>query len=285
MKDPRIHPRMCVLQVGCEALVAEDDPVRGNVLLAVRLPERTQLQAHVAPLVERVLMAWRHLLHSVDVYVDVRGWVRRVEYLAVGKHEAAHWVLGRLGRKIKGKVNRVHLFPALQHLHCNTKRSAVASHSHWLIPSHINGWQLQFKSMSQNYLLYWNKFCLTCLVLKSCINKLWQHVKFYFFTFIVFCQKKFARTCTHTHAHTRTRNVIIDILGSASGSGLRCYIYLLPSVFLTQLLLMIIWCDMQECIYIFRFVRNNLCLIKPAQSQSETQRAKSCLCFYGYSSE
>lgn len=31
---------VCVSQVGGEALVAEDDHVRGDVLLAVRLPER-----------------------------------------------------------------------------------------------------------------------------------------------------------------------------------------------------------------------------------------------------
>lgn len=82
-------------QVGGEALVAQDDHFGGDVLLAVRLPERAKLRAHVAPLVVRVLMAGRHLLHRVDVHVDVRGRVRRVEHLAEGQHEAARGVLRR----------------------------------------------------------------------------------------------------------------------------------------------------------------------------------------------
>lgn len=88
---------VCLSQVGGEALVAEDDHVGGDVLLAVRPPERAQLRAHVAPLVVRVLVAGRHLLHRVDVHVDVRGRVRRVEHLAEGQHEAARRVLGGVG--------------------------------------------------------------------------------------------------------------------------------------------------------------------------------------------
>lgn len=93
---------MCVCvhgsQVGCEGLITEDDCVGGDVLLAVRLPERAQLRPHVAPLVVRVLVAGRHLLHRVDVDIDVRGRVRRVEHLAEGQDEAARRVLGKAGR-------------------------------------------------------------------------------------------------------------------------------------------------------------------------------------------
>lgn len=76
-----------------------NDCVRGYVLLAVRLPQRTQLRPHVAPLVVRVLMARRHLLDCVDVHVDVRGWVRRVEDLPEGQDEAACGVLGMKKKK------------------------------------------------------------------------------------------------------------------------------------------------------------------------------------------
>lgn len=110
---------MCVSQVGGEALVAEDDHVGGDVLLAVRLPEGAQLRAHVAPLVVRVLVARRHLLHRVDVHVDVRAGVRRVEHLAEGKHEAARRVLGRVWGRPGGRVN-----------HGNPRHSARASSSH-----------------------------------------------------------------------------------------------------------------------------------------------------------
>lgn len=90
---------MCGSQVGCEGLVGGDDRVGGDVLLAVRLPERAQLGAHVAPLVVGVLVAGWHLLHRVDVDVDVRGRVRRVEHLAEGQDEAARRVLGRAGKE------------------------------------------------------------------------------------------------------------------------------------------------------------------------------------------
>lgn len=81
-----------------------DDRVRRDVLLAVRLPQGAQLRPHVAPLVVRVLVARRHLLHRVDVDVDVRGRVRGVEHLTEGQDEAACGVLGR-----KTKRGRTHI--------------------------------------------------------------------------------------------------------------------------------------------------------------------------------
>lgn len=81
-------------QVGGEVFISVDDCVRGNVLLAVRLPERVELGPHVTPLVVRMLVARRHLLDRVYVHVDVRGRVRRVEHLAEGQDEAACGVLG-----------------------------------------------------------------------------------------------------------------------------------------------------------------------------------------------
>lgn len=80
-------------QVGCEGLVGVDDRVGGDVLLAVRLPQRAELGAHVPPLVVDVLVAGRHLLDRVDVNIDVRGGVRRVEHLTEGQNEAACGVL------------------------------------------------------------------------------------------------------------------------------------------------------------------------------------------------
>ena len=50
---------------------------------------------HVAPLIVCVLMARWHLLDRVDVDVDVRGRIRRVEHLAEGQNEAACGVLGK----------------------------------------------------------------------------------------------------------------------------------------------------------------------------------------------
>lgn len=70
-----------------------NDSVGGDVILAGRLPERAELRAHVEALVVRVLMAGWHLLHRVDVHVDVRGRVGRVQHLAEGQDEAACGVL------------------------------------------------------------------------------------------------------------------------------------------------------------------------------------------------
>lgn len=80
-------------QVRREGFVGVDDGVRRNILLAIRLPEGAQLRAHVAPLVVRVLVARWHLLHRVDVDVDVRGRVGRVKHLAERQDKAARGVL------------------------------------------------------------------------------------------------------------------------------------------------------------------------------------------------
>lgn len=84
---------VCDSQVRCEGFVGVDDCVGGDVLLAVRLPQRAELGLHVPPLVVDVLVAGRHLLDRVDVDIDVRGGVRRVEHLAEGQNEAACGVL------------------------------------------------------------------------------------------------------------------------------------------------------------------------------------------------
>lgn len=75
-----------------------DNCVRRNVLLAVCLPECTELRMHVAPLIVCVLMARWHLLDRVDVNVDVCSWVRGVEHLAERQDEAACGVLGKVMR-------------------------------------------------------------------------------------------------------------------------------------------------------------------------------------------
>lgn len=75
---------VCDSQVRHEGFVGVDDRVGGDVLLAVRLPQRTELGPHVLPLVVDMLVAGRHLLDRVDVDIDVRGGVRRVEHLAEG---------------------------------------------------------------------------------------------------------------------------------------------------------------------------------------------------------
>lgn len=93
---------VCDSQVRCEGFVGVDDCVGGDVLLAVRLPQRAELGLHVPPLVVDVLVAGRHLLDRVDVDIDVRGGVRRVEHLAEGQNEAACGVL----EKKKEKNNR-----------------------------------------------------------------------------------------------------------------------------------------------------------------------------------
>lgn len=90
----------CDSQVRCEGFVGVDDCVGGDVLLAVRLPQCAELRPHVAPLVVDVLVAGRHLLDRVDVDVDVRGGVRRVEDLAEGQNEAACGVLGKKKRPL-----------------------------------------------------------------------------------------------------------------------------------------------------------------------------------------
>lgn len=93
-------------QVRREAFISVDDRVRGNVLLAVRLPECAELRAHVTPLIVRVLVARRHLLDRVYVHVDVCGRVRRVEHLAEGQDEAARRVLG--GNERRQENTNVH---------------------------------------------------------------------------------------------------------------------------------------------------------------------------------
>ena len=85
--------RRSALQVRCEALVGVDDHVGGDVVLTDGPPQRPQLRAHVAPLVVRVLLARRHLLHGVDVHVDVCGRVWRVQHLSEGQHKATGGVL------------------------------------------------------------------------------------------------------------------------------------------------------------------------------------------------
>lgn len=86
---------MYVLQVRCEGFICVNDCVGRYLLFAVRLPERAQLGPHIAALVVRVFMTRRHLLDRVDVDVNVRCWVRRVENLAEGQDEAARGVLGK----------------------------------------------------------------------------------------------------------------------------------------------------------------------------------------------
>lgn len=76
-----------------------DDRVGGDVLLAVRLPQRAELRPHVPPLVVDMLVAGRHLLDRVDVHIDVGGGVRRVEHLAEGHNKAARGVLEKKTKK------------------------------------------------------------------------------------------------------------------------------------------------------------------------------------------
>lgn len=83
-----------------------DDRVGGDVLLAVRLPERAELGPHVPPLVVDVLVARRHLLDRVDVHIDVRGGVRRVEHLAEGQNEAARGILQEKKRRRRRRTAR-----------------------------------------------------------------------------------------------------------------------------------------------------------------------------------
>lgn len=85
-----------------------DDRVGGNVFLTFRLPECAQLGPHIAPLVVYVLMARWHLLHRVDIYVNMRGWVGRVEYLAKWEHKAARGVLGMKECRERPTSQRVH---------------------------------------------------------------------------------------------------------------------------------------------------------------------------------
>lgn len=87
--------RVCGSQVRSEGFAGVDDRVGGDVLLTVRLPERTELGPHVPALVVDVLVAWRHLLDRVDVNIDVRGGVSGVKHLAEGQNEAACGVLGK----------------------------------------------------------------------------------------------------------------------------------------------------------------------------------------------
>lgn len=86
---------MHVLQVRREGFVSVNDCVRRYVFLAVCLPQRAQLGPHVAALRVRVFVARRHLLDGVDVDVDVRRRVWRVEDLAEGQDKAASGVLGK----------------------------------------------------------------------------------------------------------------------------------------------------------------------------------------------
>lgn len=94
----------CRSQVRSEGFVGVDDCVGGDVLLAVRLPQRAELGAHVPPLVVDVLVAGRHLLDRVDVDIDVRGGVRRVEHLTEGQNEAACGVLEKKNNKKKTRL-------------------------------------------------------------------------------------------------------------------------------------------------------------------------------------
>ena len=71
-----------------------DEGLGRDLLLADGTPEGTELRADVAPLVVRVLVAWGHLLHGVDVHVDVRCRVGRVQHLAEGENKAASGILG-----------------------------------------------------------------------------------------------------------------------------------------------------------------------------------------------
>lgn len=75
---------MCGLQVRCKGFISVNDRVWRDVFFAVRLPESAQFRPHVAPLVVCVLVAWWHLLNGVDVDINVRSWVGRVEHLAEG---------------------------------------------------------------------------------------------------------------------------------------------------------------------------------------------------------
>lgn len=81
------------LQVRGEVFIGVDDFVWRRVLLALRLPERTQFLSHVLPLLVRVLVARRHLLDRVNVNVNVRAWVRGVEHLSVGQDKATRGIL------------------------------------------------------------------------------------------------------------------------------------------------------------------------------------------------
>lgn len=105
-------------QVRGEVFISMDDGVRGNVLLAVRLPECIELRAHVAPLIVCMLMARRHLLDCVYVHVDVCGRVRRVEHLAEGQDEAACRVLGGGGvtRQENSNVHNPSVFSSAHNL-------------------------------------------------------------------------------------------------------------------------------------------------------------------------
>lgn len=87
-------------QVRCEGFVSVDNRVRGDILLAVCLPQRAELGPHVPPLVVDMLVAGRHLLDRVDVHIDVSSGVRRVEHLAEGQNKAACGVLEKRKKKL-----------------------------------------------------------------------------------------------------------------------------------------------------------------------------------------
>ena len=74
-------------------VVRQCEVVGGDEILAGGAPQGTELGPLVVALVIRVLMAWRHLLHRVDVHVNVRGGVRCVQHLPVGQDEAACGIL------------------------------------------------------------------------------------------------------------------------------------------------------------------------------------------------
>lgn len=81
------------IQVRSKRFLYADEVVRVDFILAGSLPEGTELGPHVAALMVRVFVARRHLLHRVNVHINVSRWIRGREDLSVRQHNTPGGVL------------------------------------------------------------------------------------------------------------------------------------------------------------------------------------------------